>query len=65
MGYVTEYCRPLKLKPAGLAGMSEDAPQREQKDNPILITRENFVFGPKNNAPFLFDIETENLFYMS
>jgi hypothetical protein len=26
---------------------------------------ENFVFGPKNNAPFLFDIETENLSYMS
>jgi len=27
--------------------------------------RENFVFGPKNNAPFLFDIETENLSYIS
>jgi len=27
--------------------------------------RENFLFGPENNAHFLFDIETENLFYMS
>ena len=33
--------------------------------NTLLFLRENFVFGPKNNAPFLFDIETENLSYMS
>ena len=31
----------------------------------VYTFRENFVFGPKNNTPFLFDIETENLSYMS
>jgi hypothetical protein len=30
-----------------------------------LGKRENFLFGPENNALFLFNTETENISYMS